>query len=144
MPDHRRSPRATSIPTRPVSRVHASNYLRKAAQHWASARRARDAGEYDSAVLLAVHCAIAAGDAACVAQAEVRSNSPTHTDQVRLVKTLFPDDSEAERAAKELASLLDKKHTVEYEARRCIAKDAEAAVARAERLLNWARRVVAD
>lgn len=144
MPDPRRVPRVTSIHTRPVSRAQASNYHRKAVQHWANARRARDAGEYDSAVLLAVHCAIAAGDAACVARAGVRSSSPTHTDQVRLVRALFPDDHEAERAAKELASLLDKKHTVEYEARVCVAKDAETAVTRAERLLAWARRVVAD
>jgi len=107
-----------------------------------NALAARGAKHWNTAVLLAVHVAITAADAATIAQAGVRSGSATHTDQVRLVRAVFVGDQQAEQAAKQLAAVLDRKHAVEYEARMCTADDADRVVKQAERLLAWAQQVV--
>lgn len=92
-------------------------------------------------MLLSVHAAISAGDAACVTCAGVRSVSQTHMDQVRLLRQLFPGDEDAKKASDQLAALLDRKNTVEYQARLCRAQDAQVAVKHAERVVKWARRI---
>lgn len=107
----------------------------------ANAHAASTAENWDSVVLLAVHAAISAADAATVSYGEIRSTSPAHTDQVRLIRALFHSTEPAERAARQLAAVLDRKHGVEYEARRCTARDAEAAIKNAERVLQWAQTV---
>ena len=76
-----------------------------------------------------------------VSHAGLRSNSPTHMDQVRLLRLMFAG-SGAEQAARQLAAILDRKHTVEYEARLCTAGDAETALKHAERILAWAQTIV--
>lgn len=81
--------RRLSIPTRTVARVQAANYLRKAEDHLAVAIEAVAAECWSTAVLLSVHAAISAADAACVATAGIRSVSQTHMDQVRLVRQLL-------------------------------------------------------
>ena len=137
----KRSERSFKIPVRSVAAVQAQNYLRKAESHLASALEARIAKRWDTAVLLGVHAVISAADAVCVATAGVRSVSPAHTDQTRLIRDLFPDDSGAKKAVDQLAAVLDRKNTVEYEARRCTAGDAEIVTKQAERVLGWARQV---
>ncbi len=141
MPEHHRPRTLGGVPTRRVVRAQGMNYLRKAVQHLTNAHAARVAENWDSAVLLAVHAAISAVDAATVSYGEVRSMSPTHTDQVRLIRVLFHSTEPAERAARQLAAVLDRKHSVEYEARPCAAPDAEAAIKQAERVLAWAQAV---
>lgn len=106
-----------TVPVRNIQPVQGVNYFRKAEQHLALALHARAKGRWDSAVLLSVHAAISAADAACVGKQGVRSTSKGHTDQVRLVRQLFPDSEGASRAASQLAALIDRKNTVEYEAR---------------------------
>lgn len=69
----------------------------------------------------------------CVARAGVRSISQTHTDQVRLIQQLFPDDAETRKVSNQLAALLDRKNTVEYEARLSRREEAEIALKQAER-----------
>ncbi len=124
---------------RKVQPVHAVNYLRKAEQHQALALKTLADGRWDSAVLLSVHAAISAGDAVCVGKFGLRSISQTHTDQVKLLRELFPDDGVTLQACKQLAALIDRKNTVEYEARLCTQNDAEVATKQAERVVNWAR-----
>lgn len=132
--------RRLSIPTRTVARVQAANYLRKAEDHLAVAIEAVAAERWSTAVLLSVHAAISATDAACVASAGIRSVSQTHMDQVRLVRQLFAGDEEAKKASDHLSALLDRKNTAEYEARQFQRNDADAALKHAERLVNWARK----
>jgi hypothetical protein len=64
---------------------------------------------------------------------------PTHADQPRLDRQLLPDDEDAGRAATQLAALIDRKNTVEYEARRHRPEDAEARTKQAQRVMEWAR-----
>ena len=78
-----------SIPVRSVNRTHATNYLRKAEQHLAESLEALSADRWDTAVLLAIHAAIAEADAACVACAGVRCASQPHADQPRLIRNLL-------------------------------------------------------
>ncbi|MDI6771621.1 MAG: HEPN domain-containing protein [bacterium] len=115
--------------------------MRKAEGHLAQAFEAVAAGRWDTAVLLAVHAGISAGDAACVAQHGLRSISQTHADQVRLIRQLFPGNNEAKKASDQLSALLDRKNTVEYEGRLFQAHDAETATKHAERLVAWARKI---
>ncbi len=134
-----RPPKSPTVPVRPVNRAQAPNYLRKAEQHLAESLEALSAKRWDTAALLAIHAAIAAVDAACVASGGVRSVSQTHADQPRLVRQLLPDNEAARRAATQLEALIDRKHTVEYEARRCRQEDAEASTKQAQRVVEWAR-----
>lgn len=131
--------RRLTVPVRDVQAVQGTNYLHKAGQHLALALQALTQRRWDSAVLLSVHAGISAADAVCVGRYGVRSASKTHADQVRLLRQLLPDDDAAKRASSQLAALIDRKNTVEYEARVCTERDAETATKQAERLVEWAR-----
>lgn len=133
--------RSTTVPTRELSPAQAVNFLRKAESHLASALEAAAGERWDTAALLSVHAAISAGDATCVARAGVRPVSQTHMDQVRLIQQLFSNDDEARKVSSQLAALLDRKNTIEYEARLSRREDAEIAVKQAERIVNWARGI---
>lgn len=134
--------KSATVPLRSVNRAQAANYLTKAEQHLAEALEALSAERWDTAVLLAIHAAIAAADAACVASAGVRSASSTHADQPRLLRQLLPDIEEARRAATQLEALIDRKNTVEYEARRCRPDDAQVSAKQAQRVVQWARALL--
>lgn len=133
--------RQPQVPAREMSRVQAANYLKKAEGHLSQGLEALAAGRWDTAVLLAVHAGISAADAVCIAHHGLRSISQTHMDQVRLIRHLFPGDDGAKRASDQLAALLDRKSTVEYEGRLYQAHDAETATKHAERLVAWARKI---
>lgn len=128
-----------TIPVRDVQSVQGSNYLNKAGQHLASALQAFAQERWEIAVLLSVHAAMSAADAVCVGKFGVRSISRSHSDQIRLIRQLLADDEAAKRASNQLAALIDRKNTVEYEARVCTREDAETATKQAERLVSWAR-----
>lgn len=115
--------------------------MKKAEGHLAQALEAVAAARWDTAVLLAVHAGISATDAVCIARHGLRSISQAHTDQVRLIRQLFPGDDEVKKASDQLAALLDRKNTVEYEGRLSQAHDAETATKHAERLVAWARKI---
>jgi len=87
--DKGRPQKPPSIPVRSVNRTHATNYLRKAEQHLAESLEALSADRWDTAVLLAIHAAIAEADVACDACAGVRCASQTHADQPRLIRNLL-------------------------------------------------------
>lgn len=133
--------RPPSLPTRAVASAQAGNYLRKAEDHFAAATEAATTERWSTVVLPSVHAAISASDAACVATAGLRSISQTHMDQVRLIRQLFADDSDAKKASDHLAALLDLKSTAGYEAKLFQGADAVTALKHAGRLVNWARAV---
>jgi len=122
--------------------------MRKAQQHLAESLEALSAERWDTAALLAIHAAIAAADAACIASGGVRSASQTHADQPRLVRHLLPDDEGARRAVTQLEALIDRKNTaentVEYEARRCRPEDAQVSVKQSQRVVEWARTLIEE
>ncbi len=136
---HRQPTKRPKVPTRSVQSAQGGNYLRKAEQHLALALRAFADNRWDSAVLLSVHAAISAADAVCVSKHGLRSVSQSHADQVKLLRELFPEDDGTVRATSQLAALIDRKNTVEYDARLCTQKDAEVAAKQAERVVHWAR-----
>ncbi len=140
----RRPGKQPTVSTRSVQPAQAGNYLRKAEQHLALALQAFAGGRWDSAVLLSVHAAISAADAACVGKHGFRSISQSHSDQVNLLRQLFPRDDATIRASSQLAALIDRKNTVEYEARLCTQKDAEVATKQAERVVQWARSTLSQ
>ncbi len=140
--DKSRPSKSPTVPVRSVNRSQAANYLRKAEQHLAESLEALSAERWDTAALLAIHAAIAAVDAACVAFAGVRSASQTHADQPHLVRQLLPGDENARRAATQLEALIDRKNRVEYEARRCRPEDAQASAKQAQRVVEWARSLI--
>ena len=131
--------KSVNVAVRRVQPVQGANYLNKAGQHIALALQALAQGRWDSAVLLSVHAGISAADAVCVGTFGLRSASKVHSDQVRLVRQLLPNDESAKRASTQLAALIDRKNTVEYEARTCSQQDAEIATRHAERVVSWAR-----
>lgn len=133
--------RPPSLPTRAVAPAQAGNYLRKAEDHLAAATEAATTERWSTVVLLSVHAAISASDAARVATAGLRSISQTHMDQVRLIRQLFSADADSKKASDHLAALLDLKNTAEYEAKLFQRVDATTALKHAERLVNWARAV---
>lgn len=92
--------------------------------------------------MLSVHAAISAADAACVKRAGMRAAGQAHADAVRLVRQLFPGDADADRASSQLGALIDRKNTIEYEARRARPDEATTAVSRAERGVRWADEVI--
>src|SRR3989337_702112 len=115
--------KSVNIAVRQVRPVQGANYLNKAGQHLALALQALAQGRWDSAVLLSVHAGISAADAVCVGTSGLRSASKVHSDQVKLVRQLLPNDDSAKRASTQLAALIDRKNTVEYEARTCTLQD---------------------
>jgi len=134
--------KSVNIAVRQVRPVQGANYLNKAGQHLALALQALAQGRWDSAVLLSVHAGISAADAVCVGTSGLRSASKVHSDQVKLVRQLLPNDDSAKRASTQLAALIDRKNTVEYEARTCTQQDAVTATRQAERIVGWARAVL--
>ncbi len=138
----RRPTRPASVAHKQVDPVLARNYLEKAEQHLGLARQALTRERWDSAVLLAIHAAINAADAVCVKRAGMRSTGEPHAEAIRLLTQLFPKDEAARKAGSQLSALIDKKNTVEYDARRCTLGEATTAVDRADRLVRWAQGAV--
>lgn len=123
-------------------RSEAHLYLSKASEFAAQARAASDSELHDAAVLLSVHAAISSADAVTVALAGLRSADPDHQRAVDLLGDVARGSEEIQQRAAQLRALLQKKNLVEYESRRSSPAEARDAVARAERLVAWARSTV--
>lgn len=100
-------------------------------------------GNWDAAGLCAVHTAISLNDALTGLRARVRSAGPKHDDAVDLFRRNFTE-SGSQGAAEDLRWLIGKKSLVEYESRALTEKEAEEAVERADRFLEFARRMLPD
>ncbi|MGI0020421.1 MAG: HEPN domain-containing protein [Nitrososphaera sp.] len=120
--------------TRSVDPDKAANYLKKAEGSLHMARIAIKEGEFDSAVMNAVHSAITALDALTASRRSERA-SGSHTDVLSLIKGIFTAD-EYPDVEKQFTSLLGMKNTSEYQPELMNRQDAETAVKRAERLIS--------
>ncbi len=128
--------------TAQVRRREARLYLDKAIQFIEQARSGLDADRNDAALLDAIHAAISGADAATVALAGVRSTDPDHQRAADLLEEVAASAPEGRERVRQLRALLARKNTVEYESRKASGKDARDAVARAGRIVDWAKEVI--
>ena len=129
--------------TAQIRRGEARLYLEKAIQFSEQARAGLDAGRNDAALLDAIHAAISGTDAATVALAGVRSIDPDHQRAADLLEEVMASAQEGRERASQLRALLARKNTVEYESRKASMKDARDGVERADRIVDWAKEVLA-
>ena len=125
------------IPTRPVSRTAAVNYLGKAQQFSRAMLDSLEKGDWDAAGLNAVHCAISANDAVLVLSRGIRSASARHDDSVTLLESMVEAPG-VKTAVSQLKRLVAKKNMIEYEERMFRETEARDAVKNASRFLAWA------
>lgn len=127
-----------------MPRSEAQLYLAKAKQFSAEATTAIKGSRNDAAMLNAVHAAISATDAVCVALAGRRSADPDHQRAADLLQEIGGKSREVINSVKQIRMLLAKKNVVEYESRPASSREASEAVKRAARLVHWASQTVED
>ncbi len=125
-----------------TSRSEARLYLAKGQQFSAEANTAISNSRNDAAMLNAVHAAISATDAVCVALAGRRSADPDHQRAADLLQEIGGRSRGIASHVRQLRMLLAKKNAVEYESRQASAKEASEAAQRAERLVSWASETI--
>ncbi len=125
-----------------ASRGEASLYLGKAEQFLEAAQGALQDSRHDAGMLNGIHAAISAGDAVAVALSGRRSADPDHQRAVDFLEEVGRGSESISARVKQLRALLSKKNQVEYESRRATAKEAAEAVARAVRIVEWARETI--
>lgn len=131
-----------SSDTRETPRGDSRKYLAKSEEFAASAAAALETGSWNSAGLSAVHAGVSAADAVLVASAGVRSISKDHGSVVVLLEARAPEFGAPQK--RQLAGLLKMKNEVAYEQRLLTEVEARQLVDHANRLVRWARKVVAD
>ena len=89
--------------THRVPKAKARAYLKKAIQFLAAATAARDAGQSDAALLLAVHSGISACDSVAIAFAGVRSADPDHLRAADLLEKVAAQSEEVRGPADSFA-----------------------------------------
>ncbi|MGH2554829.1 MAG: HEPN domain-containing protein [Actinomycetota bacterium] len=125
-----------------VARYQAASHLAKAVQFLDAARSASESSHHDATLLNAIHAAISATDAVCIALAGMRSTDPDHLRAADLLDEIAGKTGAVGAHARQLRQLLSRKNVVEYESRRATLREGTDALARATRLLDWARDVV--
>lgn len=123
-----------------VARRQAPTYLAKSQQFLEQARVSAAGGAHDAAMLGAVHAAISAADAVCVAIAGLRSADSEHQRATDLLQEVVGPSAKSHIG--QFRMLVAKKNIVEYEARRVSAREADEAVKRAERFVAWAEKTL--
>jgi hypothetical protein len=93
-------------------------------------------------MLNAIHAAISAADAVCVALGGVRSTDSDHQRAVALLLDITAASPDVRPNAKALRELLSRKNAVEYESRPATQDEAVTCVKQARRLVDWSRATV--
>lgn len=125
-------------------RSEAELYLAKSKQFCTEANAAMSSSRNDAAILNAVHAAIGAADAVCVALGGRRSADPDHHRAADLLQETGGRSRDISDKVRQLRMLLAKKNVVEYESRRASSREASEAVKRANRFVDWAGKVIED
>lgn len=123
-----------------VPRRSSTEHLQKGKEFLGQAEAALAKEAYDAALLNAIHAAIAAADAVCVAYAGRRSADPDHQRAADLLLEVIGTGGRPQVG--HLRTLLGKKNLVEYEARRATAKEGREGVKKAARFVGWAEEMV--
>ena len=111
--------------------------LAKAREFLTTAQAACKQDHHDASLLNAVHAAIAASDAVCVALLGRRSSDPDHQRAADLLEDVEELEPGARIRARQLRTLIAKKSFVAYEARRATAAEARDGLERATRFVEW-------
>jgi HEPN domain-containing protein len=117
-------------------------YLAKAQQFCDEATTASKNSRHDAAMLNAVHAAISAADAVCVALGGQRSSDADHQRAADLLQEIGGKSTEVSTQVRRLRELLSRKNAVEYESRQATANEASATVQKAGRFVAWARKTL--
>lgn len=123
----------------------ARNYLALAEQCIEAAENNLAAGLLNPAVSAAVHAAICANDAVCLALIGERARGKAHGEAVSLLRRACrgtPYSQAVEARSRQLADVLAMKTEAEYSGSMVLEKQARRAVGQARRFVEWARGVV--
>ena len=93
-------------------------------------------------MLDAIYAASSAASAVAVSLSDRRSVDPDHQPAVDFLEEVGRGSESIGARVKQLRALLSKKNQVEYESRWAPAKEAADAVARAVRIVEWARGTI--
>jgi HEPN domain-containing protein len=129
------------VRTRTVDRATYHIYLERAQDFHTTMWVAFRQGNWNSAGLEAVHCAISATDALLIYTSGIRSSGEDHTDVVYLLRT-HVNQRGVEENANHFQAILAAKHIVEYGARKFDQRQAETVVTHADRYFNWVKSVL--
>ena len=123
-----------------IPRAKAGIYLGKAEEFLRAAEAAAERKEWNAVGLGSVHAGISAVDAITTFYLGERSRDPDHQVAAQLLRRVpLP---EAAPHAEQFALVVREKNRIEYEAALFRAKEAQATMLRAKRLVSWARVVV--
>jgi len=127
------------IKTVRVERSFYGNYLKRAQECFAAAKRSLDLKEWNAATISAIHSAIASADALCVYFLGQRHSGESHADAVMLFNTIGLKKEELNPNARRISRIMGVKNMAEYEERLVYQSEAESAVKDAERLFSFAK-----
>lgn len=130
--------RPTKIPSKAIDKSKYRIYLHKAQDFYRGMRRALDEGNWNSAGLEAVHCAISATDALLAYAGGIRCTSQDHGDAALLLKETLRTP-EAAKNSVHFLRVVEMKNLVEYEARNFTSKEAEDVAKHIERYFTWVK-----
>ncbi len=123
------------VPTVAVGPAAYQTYLRKAREFARMMERATEAGDLNAAASAASHCVISAADAMLARHKRVRSRARDHGAVIRLIETIEIEGIRGR--ADQVEKVLALKQVAEYDDREVRRGEAEDAVKRARRFLEW-------
>lgn len=126
--------------SRPVTRAEVRDFLGKAEEWLETAKEAIQHKRFNAAAGNAIHAGINASDAICGARLGQRS-AEAHHEAVAMLRAIPLIGTEA---ANHLNRLLQKKHKAEYDPDPVSARDAQAAIDQAEKIVKLARLIAAE
>ncbi len=116
------------------------NYIKKAEECRRAMHDAYAKGDWNAAVINAIHCAISSTDALTVFFKGVRHAGERHEDAVALLQQIEIEDLKTK--TRQLSRLLSIKNAAEYEDRLMNKKEADSALKDADRFLKWAKETL--
>lgn len=129
-----------------MDRAQASRFCRVGRALRSSARDLAEVAEggdvYGNAIaIVAIHAAIAYGDALTIAYGGVRSTSGSHEDLVDLLKDVLPPRAVGDEVVGDLGALLRMKDRVSYQGSYFKVSDAVPMIERLDRFSAWAEQM---
>lgn len=130
------------VPSVAVGPAAYRTFLKKAREFARMMERAIEAGDLNAAASAASHCVISASDALLARHKRIRSRARDHGSVIRLIETI---ELEGVRdRADQVEKVLALKQLAEYDDREVRRGEAEDAVKRASRFLEWVESRVGE
>ncbi len=128
---------AKKIKSQSINKSEYSGYLEKAFDFYRGMKSELELGNWSTAALAAIHCAISIADALTVFYGAVRSTSANHLDAVELFRQHIKA-ANADEQARRLRRILSQKSLIEYIGGAPSRKETENLIEQAERFYRWA------